>query len=108
MFNRLERINSREFTYIFKKGKKYFSSFFRCIILPGDYKVSVVIPKKQLKRRISRNTQKRRIASIIKSALEKKKPQLSIIVIMQKDVTNLSLKDLEKEIITLMKKTDIL
>ena len=108
MFKRLERINSREFTQIFKEGKKYFSSFFRCITSPGKFKVSVVIPKKQLKKRISRNIQKRRIVKVIKAILGNNKPPISVIFFMQKDTTNLSLPELEKELIILMKKTDIL
>jgi len=101
-------MNSREFTFVYSKGKKYFSPFFRLIIQSGDFKLSVAIPKKKIKRRVDRNKEKRRIIHIMKDIFNHQPPQNNIIIFLQKDTQKLSLIELKKEIKIILKKTSLL
>ena len=104
MFNKSQRINSREFTKIFSLGKKYFSPNFRCVSLLGDFKISVVIPKKILKKRIERNREKRRILHILKHINIQKNITGMMIIFIQKNTQNLSTLELTQELQTIIKK----
>jgi len=107
MFNQSQRMNSREFTLLYSRGKKYFSSFFRIVIGGDVFKVSIVIPKKKLKKRIDRNREKRRIAHALKKVFGETYPQAGIIIFLQKDTTELSFTQLTAELQQLVKKTDM-
>lgn len=104
MFPKSQRINSIVFKKIFTSGKRYFSPFFRVYIFPGDTKVSVVIPKKILKKRFERNREKRRITHICKKHLINNNKQY--IFVIQKNTQFLSFQELETEIVSCIKKTE--
>ncbi len=104
MFKKSKRINSREFTTVFKKGKKSFSSFFQIITFGGECKVAVVISKKKIKKRIQRNREKRRILHVIKKITEQYPLSTNMIIFLQKDTQNLTFNELEEELLYSIKK----
>lgn len=107
MFNTSQRINSRDFAKIFKKGKKYFSPFFRIVVGGDTFGVAVVIPKKVIKKRVHRNREKRRILHLIKDILENTSfPHTGIIFWIQKNTHTLSPIELRAELQEIIKKTE--
>lgn len=102
MFKKTETINSREFRIIQKKGKKIFSPFFRVILFGESFKIAVVVSKKIYKKRVDRNTQKRRIMHALKDVAHV--PQKNIVIFLQKDISQISLVELTKLLGSVLKK----
>jgi ribonuclease P protein component len=96
MFKKGETINSREFKIIQKKGKKSFTHFFRGIINGNLFKITVVVPKKIYKKRVQRNTQKRRLTHALKNISDL--PNKNIIIFVQKDISKLSFIELQNSL----------
>jgi len=100
MFPQRQRINSREFKIILKKGQKKFSPFFRARFVNEvpTAKVAVVIPKKIIKKRYERNRLKRRISHMGKKLVLNHTEPVHTIIWLQKPIENLSNQEILSEL----------
>jgi len=83
------------------KGKKKYHTtpHFRILAADSDnLKVSVVIPKKVLKRRVDRNREKRRVLHAVKEILGDSPESKSFIIWVTKDTSEVSFSDIVSEI----------
>jgi ribonuclease P protein component len=70
MFSKIFRLNSRTFSTVFQKGLIAFGDYFRMkYVSSSEFKVSIVIPKKLIKKRVDRNREKRRITHLLKECI---------------------------------------
>lgn len=105
MFSQKHRLNSRMVTQTMKKGTRIFTSYFRGTFEYQDtFRVSVVVPKKIISKRIGRNREKRRILHSVKHILDKEYPNYHLIISLQKDTQLLSSEVLQKELILFLEK----
>lgn len=103
MFSQTHRISSLLFKKIIHKGKRFFSHNFRLHVYPDSLlRVSCVIPKKIIPKRVHRNHFKRQILDILKGLLKKHGYVHHWIFFMQKDISDLPRDLLVKELETLI------
>jgi len=104
MFPRAQRLNSVAVAHIQKKGIRSFTPFFRMMFLPAsEFRISCVIPKKVISRRIDRNREKRRILHTLKNIFHIK-TIFWYVIYLQKDTSTLSLDELRIELLNLIYK----
>lgn len=104
MLPRFQKISHRDFNMIYQGGKKSSTHSFRvvCLLSNKDFSsYAVVIPKKVIKGAFTRNKQKRRIYRILKNFDDQTKgvQRYSMIFIAHKDISQVSIDDLKREII---------
>ena len=105
MFSQKQRMNSKTVAQTLKTGKRFFTSFFRgTFVVQDDFMVSVIIPKKIIKKRIHRNREKRRILHSLKIVLNGTSPKCALILSLQKNTHALSFEELNKELELVCKK----
>lgn len=98
MFKKSQWLQSTFFKKIFKHGKTIRGDFFRIhFMLGSNFKCSVVISKKVLKRRVDRNRQKRRILHILKELLSSEEKNI-FVVHVQKDPSSLNTHQLREHL----------
>lgn len=80
MFKKSQRVSSWLFKPIMR-GTTQFSSYFRIKskIDVDDFRVSVVVPKKIIKKRVARNTAKRKVLHYVKSLISQDQPRHIVI-----------------------------
>ena len=103
--------NNRVSSWLFKpllKGKTIFSPSFRVKYLHNKdvFRLSVVIPKKIIKKRIERNILKRKILHYIKSVIGTDDTSHYVFWVT-KGINDTGLNNWKKEIDDILKKTDI-
>jgi len=118
MLKKLHRITKQKefdkfFGLNFKKEKGYSASSKHLIVksLKNDLDISrfaFVISTKIDKRATKRNLVKRRLREIVRSKLSKINIGYDILVIAQKGIVDLSYQDLEKELISLLRKLKLI
>ncbi len=118
MLKRLHRITKKRdfdrfFGASFKKEKGYSVSSKHLVLksLRNDLTISrfaFVISVKIDKRATKRNLVKRRLREIIRLRLPKTKPGYDILIIAQKGILDLSYKEIEEELLSLLKKIKLL
>ncbi|MFT6361584.1 MAG: ribonuclease P protein component [Candidatus Paceibacteria bacterium] len=100
MFSRAQRLSSTEVRTVQKKGVRSFTPYFRMMFLTADdFRVSCIIPKKVIAKRIKRNREKRRILHITRSFSLVNNIIGHRVLSLQKDTTNISTEDLKIQLL---------
>jgi ribonuclease P protein component len=107
MFKKIHRVSS----WLFKptmKSKTHFSSYFRIKYLKTstDFKISIVVPKKIIKKRVARNTLKRKILHYIKQSIVTDK-NFYCVFWMSKDISTIEKKIWQNDIDQIIHKLGI-
>ncbi len=110
MLKKKNRLTTEEFQKVFKNGKKISSTFFLIIILPinDSKKISVAISKKIEKTAIDRTLSRRKIYTIIKENFSEISNNIKIIVLITKKINHKKKPDIQKELLGLFKKANII
>jgi len=112
MLPKKQRMNTRLFKEIFKRGKNYHSGFLGAkifILKKGEKeRFAFVVSKKIDKKASTRNLLKRRGYAIIKEFLPKIKTPVMVIFILKKGSEKLSFEEYKEEIEFILKKANLL
>ncbi len=102
MLSKNKKINTVLFNEILSFGKKKYFNYFYILVLKNEKQekshVTFVAPKKQFKKAIERNEIKRKCFNVIKELYSTIPSSLNIIFFLKKEILELNLKELEKEI----------
>ncbi len=112
MLSKNKRVKRSIFPETLQRGKSAYSPFLslKCLKRSDarESKFSFVVSKAVAKKAVERNLLRRRGYSIIKDNQSKIKGSFTCIFFFKKEAINLSFKELEKDILFLLKKSDVL
>ncbi len=106
--NRLKK--NRHFNYIYKKGEKVFGKHINLCFLKTKYKpfkVGFSVSNKIGKSTV-RNKVKRRLREAVRLNFDKIKSTHNLIFVAKDGIENLCYKDIESEVLFLLKKADLI
>lgn len=107
----LNRLKKSDFDVLRKFKKKVFSSSnFNLKLYYSNFNPSrfaVVVSSKVLKKAVDRNKIKRRVKSVFINNSESLKKGFAVIVYPSKKTINMSFKEMEQELLSLIKKSEI-
>ena len=108
MLKKENRLTTKEFDLVFKKGKKSFSKNFMFIKAEGkgSLKISTTVSKKIYKTAVKRNEARRKIYKILRENLEKIPQDFWATLIMIKPILEIEKEILKKEIFWLIDKSN--
>jgi ribonuclease P protein component len=101
----------RDFKRIYQKGKFFSNGEFTIRFLPNRFsfpRFAVVILKKHIKKAVKRNKFRRQLQEIVRLSFEKVRPGFDIVVLSRKDLTVFKYEDLEKSLLGLLEKGNLL
>jgi ribonuclease P protein component len=109
MLPQKHRVKTEDFTNVLNNGKKIFGEYFTLTYLKNTphFKASVVISKKIAKKAVNRNMQKRKTREAIRkifSPLDSSSYPYSCLFFIKKDISEVPLTELTKEISGFSKK----
>lgn len=111
MLNKRHRLTKNKyFQYIYKKGCKVYGKDLYIVYAPTKIrpcKIGVVVSNK-VGKAVKRNKVKRRLRAILDSVLGSIKNDYNYIVVAKPEIINVDFERLEKELITTLKKGDLL
>jgi len=100
MLSKANRLSIREFDLVIKTGREVYSPFFTVKFSPSkEFKFAPTAPKKTFKTAVSRNRVRRRIyAAVRKVAPLEREKQNHIVLIVKKDIADISADELARMI----------
>ena len=107
--NRLSK--EKDFKKTFQKGKSFFTKILGVKILKNNLEASrfgIVVSTKISKKAVQRNKIKRQIREVLRLNLDKVKPGFDVVIITLPAIRDLKYADTEKELLTALKKLNIL
>ena len=105
MLSKSLKLPLRQRTDFFKKSQKHFSHLFTFYYQKQSQsaKLLVIIPKKNINKASHRNAVKRRIYNILKNKLEFL-DKINLVIVLKKNISELSDEELEQELVSQVKK----
>ena len=111
MLSKVNRLKKRyQFNYIYKNGTHFSSSALVLYVVTSrtkSIKVGFAVTKK-LGKAVVRNTIKRRLREIVRNQLPNLKQNYNIIIVAKEQIIETEFINLEKQILNLLKKADLL
>ncbi len=107
--NRLTK--ESDFKIVAKKGRPFYSSCLTIKTFKNNYEASrfgIVISAKASKKAVTRNQLKRRLSEIIRTNLDKLNKGFDVMILVKKELTEKSFKEIEAELLNLFKKAKLL
>jgi len=108
MLSHSKKIGTQLFKDVLDKGKTYHFTFFSIKVLKlstnNKSRFTIIVPKKVVKKAISRNLIRRRFFNIIKEVYKDFPTSLAIIFFFKKGSEELKFEEIKKEIIKVLNK----
>lgn len=111
MLSKKNKIDKHLFKEVFEQGKKYNSNFFSIRIFPIEEKntrFSFVVPVRVSKKAVVRNKMKRRGRYIVSKVIYSIKEGFALIVFFKKESEKVDFDVLEKDLLSILRKTKVL
>lgn len=100
-----------DFKKVFKQGKNYQSDFIKIKVLKNDLEFSrfgLIVGLKISKKATQRNRIKRRLEEIVRLKLKQIKSGFDIVVLVNQEITEKNYQAIEKTLISLFKKANLI
>jgi len=100
-----------DFKRIYQKGKFFSNDFFLVKFYPNrlsNSRFSIIVNKKINKKAVIRNKIKRQIREIVRNKLKQLRSGFDIIIIIKRDLSQDFFNEMEKQLLVLFKKADLL